>query len=503
MTSLDPARRLGKSRHIELALLGAGLSLLAVWTLFHHLGADSLADWDEATYAQIAREMLRTGQWITPVWNGHAFYDKPPLVFWLMSASMSMVASPELAVRLAPAICGVVTIALTAWLAHRMFGGTAAVVAGIVLLVGAQNPYGNFARLARQGMLDVPLTACTVWAVCHFYRGVREPRAWRLIGAPLGLAFMVKSFAVVTPIVVLAGSIPLLPFVGITLSREHWRSLGIAALVAVAIILPWHVAQLAEHGRAFVHSYVMQNVIEKVTSAGAHQEAGRLFYVRALAGGLPGWSWLILPAAVVALWRLLVERDVRALILLIWIAVPLVLFNLAQSKLPWYILPVYPAIAMMIAALFELLVPRSVRYGVVALLLAATAAWNVRALAPLQWTYDARQMGRCVQTLTRADETVAFFDHEGLYQFHQRDFWNIRPAALFYADRTMVALVDRPGAEAWLRKGGVWLWAEGPGAGAIADLFEVAARRGPEVLLKRPSGQGPGSAADACAVASR
>src|SRR5690348_16058615 len=195
MTSLHPADRAGHLRSLERALLLAGLALIALWTCFHLLGIDSLGDWDEATYAQIAREMLRSGQWMTPVWNGHLFYDKPPLVFWLMSASMWLLRSPELAVRLVPAICGVLAIALTVWLARDMLGDTAAVLAGLVLLVGSPNPYGNFVRLAREGMLDVPLTACTVWAVLQFSRGLQEPRAWRWIGVPLGLAFMVKSFA--------------------------------------------------------------------------------------------------------------------------------------------------------------------------------------------------------------------------------------------------------------------------------------------------------------------
>src|SRR5437870_2573065 len=90
-------------------LIIIALGMLALWTFFHHLGEGSLYDWDEATYGQVAREIVQRGDWLTLSHNGREFFDKPPLVFWLMALALKMVNPPELAIRLVPALCGLLT----------------------------------------------------------------------------------------------------------------------------------------------------------------------------------------------------------------------------------------------------------------------------------------------------------------------------------------------------------------------------------------------------------
>jgi len=100
-------------RSLSHCILGLVVLLLGGWTLFFQLGEGSLNDWDEATYAEIAREMVTRGDWITPYWNGAPFHDKPPLVMWFMAAGMTIIKSPELAARLPSAIAGLFAIATT------------------------------------------------------------------------------------------------------------------------------------------------------------------------------------------------------------------------------------------------------------------------------------------------------------------------------------------------------------------------------------------------------
>jgi 4-amino-4-deoxy-L-arabinose transferase-like glycosyltransferase len=85
------------------------------------LGQGSFNDWDEATYVEIAREMVIGGDWITPHWNGFPFHDKPPLVMWLMAAGMMIMKSVELVARLPPALAGLLAVAMTAFLGRSLF----------------------------------------------------------------------------------------------------------------------------------------------------------------------------------------------------------------------------------------------------------------------------------------------------------------------------------------------------------------------------------------------
>ena len=110
-----------RGRNFSYGLLGLLILLLAVRTFFWHLGRGSLNDWDEATYAQVAREMVVGGDWVTPHWNGFSFYDKPPLVIWLMAASMMTLKSVELAARLPSALAGLFAIGMTALLGRSLF----------------------------------------------------------------------------------------------------------------------------------------------------------------------------------------------------------------------------------------------------------------------------------------------------------------------------------------------------------------------------------------------
>ena len=174
------------------SVLFLGIVTLAVWTFLHSLGAGSLHDWDEATYGEIAREMVRRHDWMTPYWNESPFFNKPPLVMWLMGLGLGVPVSEELAVRLPSALAGLTAVALTGWLGMRMFEWTTGATAALLLVIGSASQR-TFLGLARHGMLDAPLTATMVWVMLHFWVGLRDHRHWLLLGLPLGIGFMVRG----------------------------------------------------------------------------------------------------------------------------------------------------------------------------------------------------------------------------------------------------------------------------------------------------------------------
>ena len=138
------------------------IALLAVWTFLHILGAGSLHDWDEATYGEIAREMVRRHDWMTPYWNESPLFDKPPLMMWLTALALSAHVPEEWAVRLPSALAGLTAVALTGWLGTRMFEWTTGATAALLLMIGSASQR-TFPGLARHGMLDAPLAAAMVW----------------------------------------------------------------------------------------------------------------------------------------------------------------------------------------------------------------------------------------------------------------------------------------------------------------------------------------------------
>jgi 4-amino-4-deoxy-L-arabinose transferase-like glycosyltransferase len=469
--------------------LATGMAALTLWSMLHGLGAGPLGDWDEATYAEIAREMTQRGDWLTPMWNGHAFYDKPPLVLWLMAVSLSSVPWTELAVRLVSAASGIGSVALTMWLTRRMLASVdAALIASLVLIVGSLDPYANFVQLARAGMLDVPLTLVTVWAAAHTWLAERDPRHWRFAGVALGVAIMVKSVAAMTTLCVIGTGVIYLAVRDRPRLRVQFREIVAAAALAAAIALPWHLMQIVLHGRAFIDSYFVQNVVDKATTAADGNVGGRGFYFVMLWRGFGGWAVLFVPAMMVVLWRAFRRGDRRAALLSGWTVMPFMLFAAARTKLAWYLVPVYPALAIATAWLVSDALPRRARLGTIAILMAATAIWNSRSLEPIEWTRDVKALGACVARAAAPTETIAYFDPAGRYQHYQRAFWNVRPSVRFYADRPVTAIVTAQDLDGFLEAGGRLVWAERSDAKAGMDArLRVAATAGTQVLLAVPS----------------
>jgi 4-amino-4-deoxy-L-arabinose transferase-like glycosyltransferase len=477
-----------------LTLMGFGLLLLALlalagWTLFSQLGEGSLYDWDEATYGQIAREMARDGDWMTPHWNGQPFFDKPPVVLWLMALGMERVSTAELAVRLPAALFGLFTLVLTFLLGWKMVGRGAAVVATLMLLVASEFFSSSFVGLARQGMLDVPLTAMAAWAVLHLWLGLQDRRHWLLMGLPLGLAFMIRSFSA-GPLYVLIGlSILLLPLVGERWTVARWQALIGGAFVAALVGLPWHIGQLFINGQSFFDDYVGRNLFGMASEAADNLEGDWTYYLETLRQGFPAWWWLIAPALLWALWRLVRQRESRAMILLTWAILPFTLYSIAASKLAWYVLIVYPALALLVGWFVWQLVPPNpfVQAGVLTLLLLGTAYWNSQTISPLHPSWAVKAVGWCAVNAVPSGETIVFFDPERSYKSDQRDFWNIRPSIRYYADRPMVGRWQRAEIEQWLAEGGRFVWTHAKDAPLLDGLFVLVGREDTELLLRRAS----------------
>lgn len=155
-------------------LASALAALLAAAVLLPLLGHRPLTDWDEGIYAEIAREMLATHTFLIPHWNGHLWFEKPPLQMWLTAASLRLFGLNAFAARLPSALAGIATATvLHAWLQRRRNNLTAWL--STMLLLGA---FG-FQHVARVGETDTLLTLFSLIAVLGLAELLcRNPRGW-------------------------------------------------------------------------------------------------------------------------------------------------------------------------------------------------------------------------------------------------------------------------------------------------------------------------------------
>jgi 4-amino-4-deoxy-L-arabinose transferase-like glycosyltransferase len=330
------------------------LLILAVLTSMLGLGRQAITDSDEAYYAEASREMVESGDWLTPRFNYRERFEKPALYYWLTAATYRISGPFEWAARLWSALSGVGLALLTYAAARRMFDrhDTAWLAGAIVATC-----FGCFTE-ARLALPDLPLTFCITLGIWAGLRAgdvsrrdaLRDARRWwALAGLGAGLGFLMKG-----PVALVIPGIVLLPIwwrerKTIALPRQ---GLAIAALVFAVVGLPWYVAMWAEHGSPYLASFFLADNLERFATARFNEPRGVWFYVPILIGGMMPWSAFLvgLPARSIAD----VARGRRRLEgtewrLLLWATMPLLFYTASVGKQPRYILPVLAPIAILLA----------------------------------------------------------------------------------------------------------------------------------------------------------
>lgn len=356
-------------RALEAALLAA-LFALAAWLLFGELGAASFHDGDEALYASAARAMARGEGWLTPSYWGEPLFHKPPLLYWLMAASQELLpGSLELASRLPSALFSLALVGLVYATARRLAGIWAAALAALLLL---SNHAWLFEHGARSANLDAAL-ATLMFASLVAAAGRSRASLWASATCAAGV-MLVK--------------LPLVAFVALPIAlhlartdRARLAAWSRAALVtALLVALPWHAWMLLEHGRAFWDVYVGYEMLGRTGEAVSDADAGRAAHLVALARACLPWTPLALLATGWALSGRGLDargREERRLLALYVVLLVAALF-LVRSKWPWYVLPTYPALAVLTATFLVELTRRLPRLALA--LVAATLALRLLAM---------------------------------------------------------------------------------------------------------------------------
>ncbi len=328
------------ARHFLLAVL---LSLSAI-VIFYNLGANSFRNSDEVFYALTARDMLRTGDWLTPRVEGLLAFSKPPLVAWLTSLSILIFGFSEFSARLPAAVFGFLTIVLTYKFGELLFGRRAAFLASFALLTST---YFIYFHSCRTGEYDSALTFFLLLGTYAVFRS-RERMFWfYLVFVAMGLIFMIKPPLALIPLLVL------LTF-HLGFGRSGGFSIGnwLLGFTIVAVIsLPWHIVEVVVNRRSFVDLYVLDQIIGRRLAPGMSTGFAPLYYIKTIAHGFFPWSVFLPLSLIYALVRpgKGSQRE-QCVLLLLFVLIVLLLVNVIPLKYAWYVNPLYPVLAILVSA---------------------------------------------------------------------------------------------------------------------------------------------------------
>jgi len=304
---------------------------------------------DEGRYAEIAREMLVTGDWITPRYNGYKYFEKPPLQAWATATTFQLFGVGDWQARLWTALTGFLTILFIGFTGARIYNARAGWLAALVL---ASSPIwiisGHF------NSLDMGLSSFLVAALCSLLLAQTSPtknscRNWMyLCWILMALATLSKG--------VIGAAIPAMVFIAYSIStwdRKIWTRLHIfsGTILFLVITAPWFVL-VAQRNPEFLEFFFIHEHLQRFTED-AHSRTGPIYYfVPLLLIGILPWV-LQIPGAIAQAWSERRREFSAGWLLVCWFIVIFAFFSVSRSKLPGYIIPVFPALALLIGNRFD------------------------------------------------------------------------------------------------------------------------------------------------------
>lgn len=323
--------RASERRFSNAAISTMFAALIAGAVLLPLLGRKMLANWDEAIYAEVAREFLGRN-WLVPTWQFQPWLEKPPLGMWITAVLFRFFGATQFWARAASAFSGIILVALLHWIAVRTRGLSSAWISTGILLTTL-----GFLRACRRGELDVLLAlGCYValWGLIQVADGNRP--GWYLFWAGFAFAAMTKGAASVTLVLAVA----IIFLWNRWTRRDLGRSFVLGALLFAALVFPWHLYMWHIFGVRFLREYFGFQVLTRATLPIQGHGEPWWFYGKVLLARAAPWV-LLFPFALVYAVR---HRALREYF--VFAVVVVGFFSLVATRTPKYIVPAYPALAM-------------------------------------------------------------------------------------------------------------------------------------------------------------
>ncbi len=344
--------------------------LVAATIFFAALGSFSLFNPDEGLYAEPAREMLETGQYITTTLNYAVRFTKPPLVIWAMVAAYKLFGINEFSARIFCATSGFILTIVTYLFANKYLGNRVAIFAACILLAAPL-----FVGVGRMAITDMPLSLFMGGSLFSFFHAWKQRQKFYL-----HLGYILTAFAIMTkgPVGLLLPILILSSFLYLSSANKatlKFFNLPMGILVIALIALPWFVIEIVLTKGAYFNEFIMRENFARFASVVDSHKGPWFYHIAAVFGGLFPWS-IVLPQSIITElknihskintriaenksplclthWQNSCENlsaaDAVLLFALISAVIIIAFFSVSVSKLLPYTLPAFPALAIMIS----------------------------------------------------------------------------------------------------------------------------------------------------------
>ncbi|MCC6544297.1 MAG: phosphatase PAP2 family protein [Nitrospirae bacterium] len=329
-----------------------GIAAFSFFIMFYNIGSPGLFDVDEAVYAEASREMIVTGNWITPQYNYSNRYDKPVLFYWLMASAFSVFGITEFAARFWSAAFGVLLTLMCyyilRWLGHPKWGVITAVIFATSIEVIV---------LAHASITDMTLAFFITSALFCFFlgyiRGSAEKIPWWYMGFYLSISLAVLTKGPVG--VVLPGAIIFIflilrgDFIS-TLKKMHLVS---GVLIFLVVALPWYIVEIQINGWEYIDAFFIKHNVTRFTGVVSGHRGSVYYFIPVILFAFFPWS-AFLPQVLYKYFprsrkRGVIEAsDSVMLFSIIWFLVIFIFFSISRTKLPGYIAPLSAPLAIMV-----------------------------------------------------------------------------------------------------------------------------------------------------------
>ena len=324
------------------------LIALCLTLFFFRLGARPLWDIDEGMHAATSMEMILSGDWITPKFNGEPFYDKPVFYNWLVALAFLAFGFTEFAARLPAAVLGSGCVIVTYLLGRKMFSPTVGILSAVILATTVE-----FIVLSRSVVHDISLLFFVTLALYLFYIGYKDDRHRKrnllfFYGA-LGFAVLSKGpVGLALPAMI----------IGVYLMVERnlkfimKMQIGWGILIFLAVASPWYILISLKNPDYARYFFIEKNLGSFLSPDSRHPNPF-YYYIPVLFGGFFPWSCFLPLAVIYAFRRKFVNIHESTAFIVVWFSIIFIFFSIATSKLATYILPLFPAASLLVALCWQ------------------------------------------------------------------------------------------------------------------------------------------------------
>jgi 4-amino-4-deoxy-L-arabinose transferase-like glycosyltransferase len=379
------------------------LAIFSALLILAPIRKGDLAGYDDALYAHIAKGVALSGDWINIRSNGGPALEHPPLLVWTEAALFSIFGFSDPVAKLPSALSGVGTVVLVYWLAERLLRDK--LQASLAMFVMATSLY--FLKYAARAMTDVPCTFLFIASICAWILAQEEGKpAWYILTGVLGALTQLSRGMI-------GFGLPVILLLYMLTIRHKPRIVYtlVTLLIMFAPLAAWYVHTISANREIFygVHSTWLRNEVFGPLNPPWRRYTGAFEYLWMISKSY----WPYLPVMVLGLFAIIRRRDRRLSILIIWAAVIFVLCAAAKSRVLRYMLPAYPAFAILSAIGLSTWVPeRYLRVGLrVVTPLFGVAALLVALFPPVNWhATEIRPIAAAETAATPPGQRFLFYD---------------------------------------------------------------------------------------------